>query len=158
MTGSEFIPKQSRESSPQAERRTAERSLCRQDPPFRLIIARRYECQWAQGWDVSADGISFLVSTQLEPGALVFVRLRDQENAAPLTLLAEVMHATARPDGRWLVGCRFDSVGGNLNEAERAQLRNELQHQPELPRGAPGQGRFSKELTAKLFFPFAPVF
>jgi len=154
MTDSDRIPDAINVAAPRPERRTAARLPCRADLPFRLIVARRYECRWAKALDVSTSGISFLISAPLEEGTAVFLRLRGEPGAAPLTLLAEVVHATSHPDGNWMIGCRFDSVTGDLTGEERLQLQGLFQRGPE---GGAGPGPLPQELTAKLYFPFAPV-
>src|SRR4051794_21772121 len=98
-------------------RRTAQRHQCRADLSVRLIVARRYECYWATPLDVSTEGISFLICDPLAAGTAVFLRLQGAPGAAPLTLLAEVTHATPRRDGSWAVGCRFDGIADDLTEA-----------------------------------------
>jgi hypothetical protein len=143
---------------PKPERRAAPRYRCRSDGPSRLIIARRYECRWTRARDVSTNGLSLLVSGPLEPGTLAFLRLQGRLDSPPLTLLAEVIHATEQPDGNWIVGCKFDSVCGDLTPAERLKLQDLFQQSDSEPGDQLSPESFPKPLVEKLYYPFAPIF
>jgi hypothetical protein len=63
----------------------------------------------SQGWearirDISRGGLGLLLDRRLEPGTLITVDLPLTPDC-PRLLLARVVHATAQPDGGWLVGC-----------------------------------------------------
>jgi hypothetical protein len=70
--------------------------------------------------DVSAGGIGLLVRRRFEPGTLLAVEPIRPAPEAPTLLLAQVAHATARPEGCWLLGCKL--VRG-LSQAEVRALQ-----------------------------------
>lgn len=63
----------------------------------------------SQGWearirDISRGGLGLLLERRLEPGTLITVDLSLTLDC-PRLLLARVVHATAQPEGGWLLGC-----------------------------------------------------
>ena len=64
------------------------------------------------GWpgrvaDLSASGIGLLLRHRFERGTPLAIELLDAAPGSSRTVLARVRHATARPEGTWLVGCAF---------------------------------------------------
>jgi hypothetical protein len=57
--------------------------------------------------DVSPTGIGLQLSRRFEPGALLNIELFDANGEQTHLLLARVIHATARPESGWLVGCEL---------------------------------------------------
>ena len=87
------------------ERRTAERSKPLQATTCRLVLAGREETRWARIENVCAMGLGLLLSTSCDPGTELIIRLKGQNGRFAVSLPARVAHATARPDGAWIVGC-----------------------------------------------------
>jgi hypothetical protein len=57
--------------------------------------------------DISATGVGLLIDRPIEPETLLEVQLQGDGSGPAPTLLVEVRHVQARPDGGWLVGCAF---------------------------------------------------
>ena len=58
--------------------------------------------------DWTIQGMAIVTDLSVLPGAHVTVHLRLQHRT--VTIDAEVKHATALEDGRWLLGCRFSRL------------------------------------------------
>jgi hypothetical protein len=54
--------------------------------------------------DVSTAGIGLSMTRRFEPGTALIVELPQRH------LLAHVIHATREENGRWTIGCTFDSA------------------------------------------------
>ncbi len=86
------------------ERREAVRSACEEECCWHLHAE---EPRPARIQDVSACGISLLLTDQLEPGTILNVELR-QSDRRPLRKPARVVHVQpAESTHEWLVGCAF---------------------------------------------------
>jgi hypothetical protein len=71
-------------------------------------VATRKEDSWsAEIRDVSAGGLGLLVTRRFERGTLLAIEPVGPAAEAPTLLLAQVTHAAAQPDGRWLLGCKL---------------------------------------------------
>jgi hypothetical protein len=70
--------------------------------------------------DVSAGGISLLVSQHFEPGTLLAVEPQSPPDEAPTFLLVRVVRVVAQADGVWLLGGKLVR---ELCESEVAALR-----------------------------------
>jgi hypothetical protein len=70
--------------------------------------------------DVSAGGLGLIVRRRFERGTLLAIEPAGPGAEAPALLLAQVVHATSQPHGRWLVGCKLVR---ELSEAEVRALR-----------------------------------
>ena len=71
-------------------------------------VARKTEDSWSAAIrDVSAGGLGLLVRRRFERGTLLAVEPVEPPAEAPTLLLAQVIHATAQPEGRWLLGCKL---------------------------------------------------
>lgn len=57
---------------------------------------------------------------RFEPGALLSVEMPDPSDGQTRMLLARVIHATALPEGGWLIGCALVHA---LTDEEVASLR-----------------------------------
>jgi hypothetical protein len=57
--------------------------------------------------DISIVGVGLLADHQLDAGTGMLIEAGPAGLTLALELKAEVRHATMRPDGRWLLGCRF---------------------------------------------------
>ncbi len=55
--------------------------------------------------NISTDGIGLLLGRRFEPGVLLALDVTDKIEGQVRLLLARVIHATARPEGGWLIGC-----------------------------------------------------
>jgi hypothetical protein len=64
--------------------------------------------------DVSRGGLKLVVPRRFESGTLLRVEVTMGEEV-PLTLLARVIHVTARPESSWTVGC---ALAKELSENE----------------------------------------
>jgi signal transduction histidine kinase len=137
-----------------AERRTAARFACRSDGGSLMTVSHRQEARWARARDVSTGGLGLEVSGPFEPGLLVLLQINQRNGHQPLALLAEVVHATPRPDGLWLIGVRFDNLPGDLRPAEREELQNALRGRPENADDT--RERLKPALAQRLRNPFNP--
>jgi hypothetical protein len=73
-------------------------------------LSVRRETSWnAIVRDISPEGIGLLLARRFEPGVLVAIELTAAGDDQTRLLLARVAHATARPEGDWLVGCTLVS-------------------------------------------------
>lgn len=66
--------------------------------------------------DISAGGIGLVLSTGVNPGAILEIEFRGDRY--PRSLLAYVAHASQRADRTWIVGCQF----GHHLSAEEMRL------------------------------------
>jgi hypothetical protein len=57
--------------------------------------------------DFSATGARLLLRDPPPPGELFLIELSGSRLGHPLIKWVEVVHATPRDNGEWLVGCRF---------------------------------------------------
>jgi hypothetical protein len=55
--------------------------------------------------DVSEGGISLVIRYGFEPGTVLVIDLDGATESGGPPLLARVVHATQRGDGRWVLGC-----------------------------------------------------
>jgi hypothetical protein len=78
--------------------------------------------------DISRGGLGLIVDRRFEPGTLITVDL-PLVPECPRPLLARVVHATAHPEGGWLVGCALFDL---LPEEELART-GEATAPPEPP-------------------------
>ena len=87
------------------ERRAAVRYLCdREVFYFPLWTSERH---WARIRNVSADGISLLVASPIDPGTDLAIDMKTVDPSILLTLVARVVHATKQEEDSWIIGCRF---------------------------------------------------
>ena len=104
----------------QAERRASVRYRSSRKGSCQTLSAHRESCWEATVRDISPEGIGLLLPRRFEPGAVLSIELIDAREEQPRLLLARVVHATARPEGGWLVGCELVSP---LSDEEAQTLR-----------------------------------
>lgn len=103
-----------------AERRASVRFQSSLKGSCQTLSAHR-ETSWeATVRDISPEGIGLLLSRRFEPAAVLSIELIDSRDSQPRMLLARVVHATARPEGGWLIGCELVSP---LSDEEVHALR-----------------------------------
>ncbi len=81
-------------------RRTCNASSCR-------LFTADGDVRPAKVWDISRGGVGLLCHTPLSPGESLGVELSGPGSRITFALEARVVHAEARPDGRWTLGCAF---------------------------------------------------
>jgi hypothetical protein len=86
------------------EQRVEVRRPCR-DKSCRLLEPGGHESRWARLQDVSQHGLALILNSGLTPGTFLTIEVRTPSRRGSCTLLARVVHATARPDGAWTIGC-----------------------------------------------------
>jgi hypothetical protein len=72
--------------------------------------------------DISAHGIGLVLPHPLEPGTLLTAELGSPGGDRVRTVLARVVHVTARDRGEWIVGCALVS---ELSDADLATFQAE---------------------------------
>jgi PilZ domain len=91
-----------------SERRRTARFECRRTNRWRLFATTA--CSSGEGTvqDISVDGISLIVNSELRPGLFLDLTLAgdDGESSSQQTLV-RVRRVTPRGDGSWIVGCTF---------------------------------------------------
>jgi hypothetical protein len=105
---------------PSPERRTSDRRPCPRRPLIRLLARPNFECLRAGAVNVSAEGIGLVFDRRLEPGTVLAFLLQHSRPGMSRILSARVVHATPRPDGTWLIGCR---LSGPLSDSELRSLQ-----------------------------------
>jgi PilZ domain len=95
-----------RTPEPKTRRRAFVRYRCERPPARRVFFVESYQKATVEIHDLSCGGIGLIFSASLAPGTLLFIDLMGME--VPVEFLAHVVHATARSDGQWTIGCRFD--------------------------------------------------
>jgi len=90
------------------------------DTPFQ---AGNEQVTWsAQVQDISRGGVSLLGNHPFDPGTVLKIDLPLTDAVIPATILAKVVHASAKPNGVWALGCAFIK---ELREEElQALLKN----------------------------------
>jgi hypothetical protein len=90
-----------------ADRRREERYACALQPFWRVAGEEGAESLPAGVRDISASGIGLLLAEPLKPGTVLVISLQASAGRLSRPLPVRVMHATAQPEGGWLVGCQF---------------------------------------------------
>ena len=90
---------------PWVNQRAAVRYQCAPATPGRIACVEDREFHRAWVLDLSTKGIGLELSRALPVGALVVVQLRSQVNNKLYELPAQVMHATPKLGGEFVVGC-----------------------------------------------------
>src|SRR5262249_55421430 len=86
---------------------------------YQPLLAPEGGRQAAQVLNISTTGVGLLVQEAIEPGTLLNVDLHGPAGGHAPTLLACVVHVSARPGGEWALGCNFIR---ELGEPELAAL------------------------------------
>ena len=90
------------------ERRRTARFECRRTNRWRLFAAATSSSGEGTVQDISVDGISLIVNSELRPGLFLDVTLAsDGDKSSSQQLLVRVRRVTPREDGSWTVGCTF---------------------------------------------------
>ncbi len=76
----------------------------------------------AQIQDISRGGVSLLGNQSFDPGTVLKIDLPNSDQVVPVTVLARVVHANAKPNGVWALGCAFVK---DLREEELQALLQE---------------------------------
>jgi PilZ domain len=61
----------------------------------------------AQIQDISRGGINLLGNHSFDPGTVLKIEFPNSDQVVPATILARVVHASAKPNGVWALGCAF---------------------------------------------------
>jgi hypothetical protein len=101
------------------QRRTAVRYRCAVGTPGSVALPDGREERNVWVYNLSETGIGLTMTSALEPGTPVVIRLRGPAPGASVALPSRVVHATPEPDGTWLVGCAFTE---RLTEAALIKL------------------------------------
>lgn len=88
----------------QGERRVAVRYHSTLKGCCQTLSVQRESSWQATVRNVSASGIGLILERRFERGVLLTVELNDRDGH-PHLILARVRHATALPEGGWLIGC-----------------------------------------------------
>jgi hypothetical protein len=131
-----------------AEFRVYERHSCGIETACQPIAARgASDLTWpAEIHDVSVAGLGLVLRRRFERGAGLAIEIPETPDVPADTLLSKVVHVTALPDGRWLLGCAFVS---HLGEDEVRRLIDMGQGQPAGP-DASGRDNESTELDVEI--------
>lgn len=73
----------------------------------------------AQIQDISRGGVNLLGNHPFDPGTVLKIDLPLTDQVIPSTVLAKVVHASAKPNGVWALGCAFIK---DLGEEELQEL------------------------------------
>jgi hypothetical protein len=76
----------------------------------------------AQIQDISRGGVSLLGHHSFAPGIVLKIDLPFNDQVVPATVLARVVHASAKPNGVWALGCAF------VKELREEELQTLLRH------------------------------
>lgn len=74
------------------------------------FIASNGEMILTQRKNMSVDGLGVVCDRYFAPGTTIKICLPSVPENAARFLSAEVRHATAQPDGRWVLGCSFGQL------------------------------------------------
>jgi hypothetical protein len=102
--------------------RVRERHLCGLQTSCQPIAARAdKDCLWpAEVRDISVHGMGLVLRRRFERGTGLAVEIPGPDGQPADTLLAKVVHISARKDGGWLLGCNF------VSELSQDELRRLL--------------------------------
>ena len=89
------------------ERRRAERYPCDLQPSWRVLGRPSGESWSGLVHDISMTGISLRVPCWMKPGTVLMVRMHGSTEKLSRPMPMRVMHATAQPDGEWVIGGMF---------------------------------------------------
>src|SRR6516162_2904315 len=88
-----------------AERRATVRFFCSLDAFCLSRQTTGEACHEVRVQDISQTGVGLILDQPLESGTIVGIEMGYRLWRRPRVLMARVVHATAKPDGSWLVGC-----------------------------------------------------
>jgi hypothetical protein len=90
-----------------AERRAFIRHPCQQDSACYSIQPDDRNVWQATWYDLTMHGVSFAASREFQEGEVLALELQPPIEGFRRRLFVKVVHATAKPDGLWVFGCRF---------------------------------------------------
>ncbi len=96
-------------TAPKVERRASVRLHCDAKGHCQSVSLQREPPWQANVRDISCTGIGLLLPRRFERGTLLTVELGEAAAGQTHLLLARVVHATAQPEGNWLIGCALTS-------------------------------------------------
>ncbi len=110
----QLLPASSSKHSVNVECRVYQRFACGLATACQPIAARGDNDMSWQGeiLNISLGGVGLLLRRRFERGAGLAIEIPETTTAPADTLLVKVVHATAKPDGQWLLGCMFVSPLG----------------------------------------------
>jgi c-di-GMP-binding flagellar brake protein YcgR len=91
-----------------SNRRATVRYQCPPATSGKVYCGEALEFQQAWVLDLSMGGMGLLLARPLQAGALLNIQIKILSPKKLFQLSARVVHATAQPNGDWLVGCEFD--------------------------------------------------
>jgi hypothetical protein len=83
-------------------------------------VPQDYSFWTARARNISAGGISLLISNRFEPDTVLAVELLSTNHTSSHALQVRVVHVTEQPGGGWQLGCEF------LNKLSEEALRGLL--------------------------------
>jgi hypothetical protein len=90
------------------DRRASERFPCHPETTCEVTEPETGQVRPAAVWNVSAGGISLLLSPRFEPGRVLTAELRNAARAFSCRTTLEVRYSgICFPNGAWLHGCAF---------------------------------------------------
>ncbi len=89
-----------------SERRAVRRNAGDTIGPVQFREPPAGQAQKARVWDISVQGIGILADCDVAPGTTLAIHAWSSQRSSP-ELTAHVRHTTRRPNGGWLLGCRF---------------------------------------------------
>jgi PilZ domain len=76
--------------------------------PEKPCQAGSEQISWsAQIQDISRGGVNLLGNHPFDAGTVLKIELPLTDGVIPTTILARVVHASAKPNGVWALGCAF---------------------------------------------------
>jgi hypothetical protein len=108
-----------------SERRRTARFECRRTNRWRLFATA--SCSSGEGTvqDISVDGLSLIVNSELRPGLFLDVTLSSaEEGNSCQPMLVRVRRVTPREDGSWIAGCTF------VKKLSKEELQGWLEEHP----------------------------
>jgi hypothetical protein len=96
-----------RERHGPSDQRTWVRFACAVKASYQAIAEEGAAPRPAKVVNVSASGVGLVVGEPVENGTLLSVELHAARGAFTRTMLACVVHVTARAEGEWALGCNF---------------------------------------------------
>jgi hypothetical protein len=108
-----------RVKQPPPDQRTWQRFPTSVTASYQRVTDPHPEQAPAEVLNISPNGVGLLVKQPVGPGALLSVGMHGANPSAERTMLACVVHVTARAEGEWALGCNFIR---SLSEADLQAL------------------------------------
>ena len=138
MSARAFTLEKGSEESPGVECRVWERHPCGLEAACQPITTwGPKETNWpAQIRDISSGGLGLVLGRRFERGAGLSVEIPGDGSGDPEVLLLRVVHVSALPGGRWLLGCSFVSELDE-DEVQRILALAGTRQEPEVSKAEP---------------------